>query len=349
MGHFWGKLDKKYLYFMITAAGVYLFIKYALPLIYPFVIACFIVAPLYPLLQKIERKTHIGRGFLTMGLLFLCGCLLLFGIWAAAAWCIGHISEMAAGLDDFERQLGCFVTDCSHFLEQNIGYDAGKIETVILERVDIFIENFQVNIMPRLMEESLYYVKGVFSIGAFVAITFIATVLLAKDYEEITNAIRELDGAEYVLHIVSSLGKMVITFIRAQLLIMAGISVIAVTGLSLSGVPGAVEFGILAGLLDALPFIGTGIVLIPLAFWQLVQGSPLRAFLCVMVYVACALLREFLEPKLIGKRMGLLPVAVLASVYIGVKLYGLGGIFLGPLSLLLIKEVLSLYKDKDMG
>lgn len=348
MNHFWEKADKKYLFFLITVAGVYFFIKYFLPLAYPFVIACFIVAPLHPVLERIERKTHIGKGFLTMGILFICGCILILALWAAAAWCVGHISSMISGLDVFERQLGCFITDCSQFLEESIGYDAGEIETVILDRVDIFIENFQVNIMPRLMEESVYYVKGIFSIGAFLAITFIATVLLAKDYENIVISVKRLAGSQYVLRIVSSLGHMVVTFIRAQLLIMAGISIIALAGLSAAGIPGAVELGILAGLLDALPFIGTGIVLIPLAFWQLVQGSPLRAFLCVMVYVACALLREFLEPKLIGKRMGLLPVAVLASVYIGVKLYGLGGIFLGPLSLLLIKEILSIYKEKNL-
>lgn len=349
MSHFFEKAGKKYGFFLITVFGVYFFVKQILPLVYPFVIACFLIALLHPLLQKIEKKTHIGKGFLTMGLLFLCSCVLILCIWAGAVWCAGHISEMIAGLDGFEYQLGCFITDCSQFLEENIGYDAGRIETVILERVDILIENFQVNIMPRLMEESVYYVKGIISIGAFIAITFIATILLAKDYEKIMVSVKCLAGAEYVVRIASSLGRMACTFLKAQLLIMAGISVLATVGLYAAGITGALAFGILAGLLDALPFIGTGIVLIPLAFWQLVQGSPLKAFLCVAVYVACALLREFLEPKLIGKKTGIFPIVVLASVYAGVKLYGLGGIFLGPLSLLLIKEILSLYKEKDIG
>lgn len=346
MGHFGDKIDKKYVLFIATVLGVYFFVRYFLPLVYPFLIACFIVAPLHPHLEKIEKRTRIGKGFLTTGILLLIGCIVLLAVWGAASWCIGHISEMIAGMDAFEGQVSCFISDCCSFLETHLGCDADAVEMVILERVDIFIDNLQVNIMPRLMEESVYYVKGIVSIGAFIAITFIATILLAKDYDEIIGTIKRLSGAEAILRIAGSIGNMVLTFLRAQAIIMLSISITAVLGLAAARIEGAVELGILAGLLDALPFIGTGLVLLPTAFWQLVQGNLVKAFICILVYVACALLREFLEPRLIGKRMGILPVAILASVYVGVKLYGLGGIILGPLSLLLMKEILTMQQEK---
>lgn len=58
-----------------------------------------------------------------------------------------------------------------------------------------------------------------------------------------------------------------------------------------------------------------------------------------VTYGICVLTRELLEPKLIGGRLGILPIVILASVYAGVKLYGFGGILLGPLSVLLIQEL----------
>ena len=108
--------------------------------------------------------------------------------------------------------------------------------------------------------------------------------------------------------------------------------------LAVSGISQGVLWGILAGVLDALPFIGTGIVLMPLALVQLFQGSYGRAVVCLVLYAACVFLRETLEPRLIGKRMGISPIAVLTAVYAGIRLFGLWGIIKGPLGFMIIYQ-----------
>ena len=90
--------------------------------------------------------------------------------------------------------------------------------------------------------------------------------------------------------------------------------------------------------MDMLPFIGTGIMLIPLALYQLISGHYLQAFLCFALYAVCALVREFLEPKLIGDRVGVWPVGILFAVFAGLHLFGIWGIIKGPLSLVIICE-----------
>ncbi len=99
--------------------------------------------------------------------------------------------------------------------------------------------------------------------------------------------------------------------------------------------------------MDMLPFIGTGLVLMPLAFWQILNGYYAKAVICVILYVVCALTREFLEPKLIGEKMGIFPVAILFSVYAGVKLFGVFGIVKGPLALITIYEIYIFLKGKN--
>ena len=97
-------------------------------------------------------------------------------------------------------------------------------------------------------------------------------------------------------------------------------------------------WGLLAGLLDALPFIGTGVVLVPLGLQQLFLGNYVRAAVCLLVYVACIFIRELLEPKLIGKRVGVSPVAILVSIYAGIQLFGIWGIIGGPLGFVIIYQ-----------
>ena len=66
---------------------------------------------------------------------------------------------------------------------------------------------------------------------------------------------------------------------------------------------------------EMLPFIGTGIVLVPLAVWQFVNLQYGKMVVCLLLYGACAPLREWLEPKLIGRRVGIAPVCLLLGIY----------------------------------
>ena len=89
-----------------------------------------------------------------------------------------------------------------------------------------------------------------------------------------------------------------------------------------------------------LPFVGTGIVLVPLSAWQLLSGHYVRMAVCLGLYGICILTRELLEPRLIGNKIGIAPICILFSLYAGVKLFGVGGIIKGPLALIVIFEIL---------
>ena len=97
--------------------------------------------------------------------------------------------------------------------------------------------------------------------------------------------------------------------------------------------------GITIGVVDAFPVFGSGTILIPWAVVQLVQRNFYEGAVLITLYVITLLLREILEPRLMGKEMGLKPLYVLMSVYVGIKLFGLGGIILGPIGLTILKTV----------
>lgn len=331
--------NKKYIMAALMAAGVLLFLKYLLPYVLPFLIALCLVAVMYPFLEKIERRFHIRKG-MTAGLI-LAVCLILIGL---AFWCLwifvcGHVRMLFQNRMVMEECFCNFVRDCCSMLETRFGVESRAMEQMALDQIDKIGNNLQIRIVPRFMNRSFAYLKTAASILAFWAVTLIASILLAKDYYRIRQRMCTYKTFRMASQIGTQIGKMVLGYLKAQAIILCTISVICVAGLWACGMDGFLTLGIVAGIMDALPFIGTGIVLVPTALWQLIQGNLWRMAAVLVIYGVCALAREFLEPKLLGKRMGIYPVFMLLAIYAGVKFYGLSGVVLGPFSCLLIREL----------
>lgn len=162
------------------------------------------------------------------------------------------------------------------------------------------------------------------------------------------NHLLDQESCHVLLEVICGIVRYIATFVKAQGIIMSAIALTAAITLGIAGIKHGVLWGILAGILDALPFIGTGVVLVPLGIWQLLEGSFGRALICGALYVVCIFLREILEPRLIGRKIGVSPIAVLVSLYAGIRLFGVWGIIKGPLGFVLIYETYhSLSKMSD--
>lgn len=327
--------------------GVYIGFRFLSPLASPFLFAFAFVALLHPVLEKVQNKYHVKKGILAASILLLFCVTVGMGLWCLVVFIIQKLGELFGQIDLFEEKFCIFVGSCCDGMEKKFGMDGTKIENFIMERVDIFIENFQVQVVPKIMNESVGYVKNIAGIISFLAIMIIAAVLLAKDYNEIMKKVRERKELEYVIRIGKRIFRHIGTFVKAQLIILLIISLLCASALFLGGFEDGIVIGLFTGFMDMLPFIGTGLILMPLAFWQILNGYYAKAAICVILYVVCALTREFLEPKLIGERMGIFPVAILFSVYAGVKLFGVFGIVKGPLALITVYEIYFFMRDRS--
>ena len=128
-------------------------------------------------------------------------------------------------------------------------------------------------------------------------------------------------------------------YVKAQFLIMLMVTTVCVIGLFCTGNSYALIAGAGIGFCDALPFLGTGTILIPWAVIELLQGKYLLAAAYAVIYTISTLTRELLEPKLVGNKLGMPPLVVVGAVYVGLRVYGLWGFALGPVSYILIREI----------
>lgn len=330
---------KEYLILLAVILGVYIGFKYLSPLVTPFLFAFAFISVLHPFLDKAYEKFHIKKSFLAAGILLLLCLSVGAGLWGLIVLIFRKAGELLGQIDIFEEKFCVFISGCCDGIEKRFGVDGDGIETYIMDRVYIFVDNLQIQIVPKLMNESLGYVKNIVGIVSFLVIMIIASVLLAKDYRKIMEMLHKRKELKSVIKIGKKVFYHVGTFLKAQMIILFVIGVICSITLVVSGIEGGLFLGIFIGFMDMLPFIGTGIVLMPLAFWQVLNGYYTKAVVCVILYVVCAITREFLEPKLIGEKVGVFPIGILFSVYVGVKLFGIFGIIKGPLALITIYEV----------
>ena len=116
---------------------------------------------------------------------------------------------------------------------------------------------------------------------------------------------------------------------------------ILLAGLLLLGIPWAPLWAFLIALVDAVPLLGTGTVLIPWALVSLLQARPVEALGLFAIYLTAALTRSVMEPRLVGKQLGLDPLITLGAIYAGYRFWGFGGILLAPILCVVVKEAVA--------
>jgi sporulation integral membrane protein YtvI len=338
-GRFLENLKKNKIVLLLLLTGaVYFFLKYISPLIAPVLIAMLFVTIFGPLLKKMQGRLHVHRQVGAVILLVLAGLLISGLVWLFFSWIVGNMPQWIGGLDALEQEMSGIVHGICESVEGLFGIDGTYLEGTITRTIGDGFDYVQNQLVPGMLSHSLTYVKVAAGIGGFLITFIIATVLLAKDYDTIMNRLLDKEECHVLLEVICGIIRYIATFVKAQLILIMIMAVVASVTLGITGIQHGVLWGLLAGLLDALPFVGTGIILIPLALVQFFSGYYGKAAVCLILYVACIFLREFLEPKLIGRKIGVTPIAILLSLYAGIQLFGISGIIKGPLGFIIIYE-----------
>lgn len=331
----------------IVTALVWFFFRYLFSLAAPFFLAFALITLLYPLLERMQRRIPIRKKFLAALIVLPVLLLVSIALWAVFSFGMGQLQGLPAFCEEVEKQAEIFFHQCCCQLDGRFGWEGERIESYVIEQMTVIMENVQIQVVPQLLSSSYSCFKGIFGVVGFLAISCIAVFLLEKDYIKFIEWVKGEAGFRFFWSVLEGVLSYLITFFKAQGVILFVIAVLCSVVLSVAGVGGGIFFGILAGILDMLPFVGTGIVLVPLAVWQLLGGHYVRTIVCLALYGICVLTRELLEPKLIGRETGVAPVLILFSVYAGLKLFGVSGIIKGPLALIVIFEILKSGKKFD--
>lgn len=331
------------IYFLMVAALVYFALKLIVCYLLPFVIGFIIAAMLHPIVMKISKRYKIKNDILAVAMV-----LILFLVLAVLICFLGY---------KFYFQLVNFVKNSPDYI-LSITELASKTSNKFLSAFDGMPDDFkeQISTLPNKMLNSL---TGLFSSGmsqlvkaiakgmpaAFVTmtITLVSSIFIAKDYNSIikyTKSILDENQIKFVSNVKNTLYKNVIKILCGYLTLMLITFIELTVGFLIIGVDYAIAIAALISLVDLMPVLGTGTVMLPWAIFKILSGNINEAISLIVIYILISIVRNIMEPKIIGKKMGLHPLVTLIAMFLGLKIFGFIGMIILPVSLIILNNML---------
>jgi sporulation integral membrane protein YtvI len=335
---------------MGIAAFLYLFFKHALGAALPFILAAIVATVISSPAKKLSKATRLPLKLvsaLLVLLLFTAISALIYLAVSRLAYETASlverlssdpeiidrlISQLVDKINGDSAGLGMLQSIFDIDVLESLGIDLGKmtsqavsyIATSIAESVSSFVMR-AVTSLPSLLLGMI-----IFLLSAF----YLATDARGA-YESVASVLPETWKAR-IPSVKSKLQKTLTGYIKAYLLIMLITFFEAFVGLSLLGVKYAFIIAAAIALVDVLPVLGTGTVLIPWAVFSFITSNVSLGIGLLVLYGVTLVVRQTIEPRVIGSTLGLHPLISLASVYLGLELLGFAGIFAGPVVAMLL-------------
>jgi sporulation integral membrane protein YtvI len=191
-----------------------------------------------------------------------------------------------------------------------------------------------------IMETVLSLLRSLPNIATLAIIALLATFFISKDWYRIITRYSGI-FSEAILRITKliriDLQHALFGYFRAQLILVSLTALVVIIGLLVLRVDYAITIGLLTGLADLLPYLGTGAVMVPwILYVFFVEGNIYLGIGLSILYGVIVIARQIMEPKVLASSVGLDPLATLISLFVGLKLFGLVGLIIGPVTLVVI-------------
>ncbi len=329
---------------MISLITIY----FVVPLIYPFLIGWVLAYLLNPLVNWLERKGNMHR-WLAVSLGILIFISALAGLITLVVFrIINEIQRLAIFINNNYDQwlsditslvssdmMHRWVEQISTFYEQ-FG-DEGTVDTGITSAGSKLAEAVT-NILQQIATYMVTFITALPNVAVGLIIAFIATFFISKDWFKIRrwsanllpDQVKVSIGAIWI-----DLRKALFGFLKAQFILISITACFVIIGLFLLRVDYAVSIGLLIGLVDLMPYLGTGAVFIPWIIVILIKGNYGFAIGLSVLYGVILIARQLAEPKVLSSSIGLNPLVTLIGVFVGLKLFGVLGLIIGPIALVL--------------
>ncbi|MDQ0231018.1 sporulation integral membrane protein YtvI [Metabacillus malikii] len=347
---------------IVTLIFVSLFTLYYISsLTYPFIIAIFIALFINPFVNLLESKAKVPRGFavliailllicLVIGILILLVAEIVTGTTYLAKVIPGHLDLLAQYLENsfmehimpLYNQLTYLFSTLDTSQQHSILTNIQNIGEQMTKSIGLFIKDFLENI-PMM-------ISWLPNAATVIIFSLLATFFISKDwykFKAVLTKILPQKARSSGRTVFDELKKALIGFIRAQATLISITTTIVLIGLLILRVDYAITIALLIGLVDILPYLGTGLVFVPwIIYLSFSNNLPLAIGLGIL-YLIVLIQRQVMEPKVLSSNIGLDPLATLIALFIGYQLIGFLGLIAGPVVLVILKTLHSagVYED----
>lgn len=345
------KRDYKKLHYLIQVAFVavflflaYLAVRYVFGAIAPFIIAFIAASLVEPIVRFFVSKFRLPRAaastigiILLMIAFFAIATFISVFVWKEGKDLVFRLPDYISSIAEHIKHLmqndtGIF----SHLSDESIAkvmdyianYDYSSLFTGSIGGVVLGYAGNMVVQIPNIL---VFFIVSIVA-SFFMSISFptVKGFILAQFKPQQQSLIIDIKKTLF-----STIGK----YLRSYSILMFTTFAELLIFFLIFGFEPAFPLAFLIAIVDILPVLGIGTVLIPWSLVSLLSGAPWRALILICMYVVITIVRQVLEPKVIGDHVGMMPILTLFCIWVGLKLFGFGGMFLIPITVVIFKNL----------
>lgn len=335
---------------------------FTLPLIYPFLLAWLIAIMLNPTIQWMCKQLGLARWISVTICLTLFICSILTVATAMITCLIREIYHLSHSLDRFltvwhtmfihlfdNYRVRLFMDTISALykdnpnlqgsINHNLSATAEKIATTATNFITSFVDS-----IVRLL-------SSLPNVATIAIIVLLSAFLISKDWSRWIEMFVRLTPSTFrkpVQTICGDLKQALFGYARAQCFLISITAFIIGIGLLTLRVEFAIMIGLFIGIIDLLPYVGAGAIMIPWLIYCLISGNTSLAIGLLILYMMVLIIRQIMEPKVLASAVGLDPLMTLIVMFVGMKLYGLAGIIVGPIVMILLSVMKRAHIFQDL-
>lgn len=332
----------------VIAIAIGLLLVFALPKLLgfftPFIIGWIVAMIANPMVRFLEKRVKIHRKhssaiFLVLVIVVIIGVVGLL-VWALSREVKDLIEdwpEIRANIREQFNYVTLTINRISSALPLSIQNMINKLITAIGDYSSNLSEQIE---LPGIDEAGVFAKNIAEGFLAFIVVILSAYFFAAGRNDLILGMKKHMPESvlNYYHLIVDNFKAAFGGYFKAQFKIMLVLTIIMFIGFELLKVNYSFLFALGIAFLDVLPVFGTGAVLWPWAIIDVVSGNYVRAIGLVVIYLICQVIKQILQPKMVGDSIGLHPLATLFFLFIGYRLYGVFGMIIGiPIGMVLVK------------
>lgn len=338
--------------------AVYLAVKYA----YPFIIALLIALMINPLVNFLDKKVRLPRA-----LAVLISLILIIGVFVGIITLL--VAEIVTGANYLADVLPEHVQTLVNYSEKLVtaqvlplydklaslfkNLDAGQQETIVqnIQAAGQKIASSAGDFLSGLFKKLPGLVSWIPNAATVLIFALLATFFISKDWNQLTGKGKLLlpkKARRSGINVFADLRNALFGFVRAELTLISMTLVIVLIGLLILRVNYAITIALVCGIVDILPYLGTGVVFVPWIIYEFITGSLPLAIGLTVLYIVVIVQRQIMEPKILSSSIGMNPLATLIALFIGFKTVGFLGLILGPITLVLLTALIRAHVFHDI-
>lgn len=344
---------------IVVLGGVALF--YLSTYTYPFIIAIFIAFFMNPLVDFFEKKARMPRG-----LAVLVSLLLILSIFAGLITLL--VVEIVSGADYLGEVVPKHLVTVVDYIEDLIvkqilplynqtaalfkNLDTGQQDTILdnIQNIGQTIATTAGNFIQSFFQNIPGIISWIPNTATVLVFSALATFFISKDWYRLSNLSNKLlPDKVYVstIRIIKDLKRALFGFIKAQFTLVSITTVTVLIGLLFLKVRYSITIALICGLVDIVPYLGTGTIFIPWIIYEFISGNTSLGIGLSVLYTIVIVQRQLIEPKVLSSSIGLDPLATLVALFVGYKMIGILGLIAGPVTLVIINTLqrANIFKD----